>query len=30
LKGNMFKGPFHISRMLWLSLALLDKMVGEP
>jgi len=30
LKGNMFKGPFHISRMLWLSLALLDKMVPEP
>jgi N-acylglucosamine 2-epimerase len=29
-KGGMFKGPFHISRALWLSLQLLDRMTGEP
>ncbi len=29
LKGNMWKGPFHIPRALWLCWTLLDEMVGQ-
>ncbi|MBN1511138.1 MAG: AGE family epimerase/isomerase [Phycisphaerae bacterium] len=29
LKGNMWKGPFHIPRALWLCWSLLDEMAGQ-